>query len=235
MIGLVNEGDSLRITDESSGDNGKIGVVDRVEKDGVRLVLDDGRKVRRSWGVERVTASREDRIAMAMLQAPKNATEERECLALGITVQVNADMLNLLLEENESLRKKLADTKDWMKCANQFAWAHERNCPRREGGDCNCGLDQFLGRPRPYIESWKSQLADLETRCKSLDEGALPRRTRIAELERQLSDIESADWKGVGERWRQECLTHRERIIALEKELGSVRKHYAESIDARTR
>ncbi len=52
MIGLVSVGDRLRITDKCSSDYTKIGTVDRVEVTGIRLVLDDGRKVRRSWGVE---------------------------------------------------------------------------------------------------------------------------------------------------------------------------------------
>ena len=54
MIGLVEVGETLRITDKCSGDCGQTGIVDRVENGGVRIVLADGCKVRRSWGVERV-------------------------------------------------------------------------------------------------------------------------------------------------------------------------------------
>ncbi len=57
MTGLVSIGEQLRIMDPVSGDNGTVGVVDRVELTGVRLVLPDGRKVRRSWGLERVPTS----------------------------------------------------------------------------------------------------------------------------------------------------------------------------------
>lgn len=53
--------------------------------------------------------------------------------------------------------------RDWMRAANQFAWSHERNCPRwtEENGMCNCGLDTFLSRPRKFIDSWKSENAQL--------------------------------------------------------------------------
>lgn len=64
-----------------------------------------------------------------------------------------------------ALRKERDDARDWIKAARQFAWAHERNCPgyTQGGAHCTCGLDQFLGRPRPYVESWKDQVAALET------------------------------------------------------------------------
>jgi hypothetical protein len=55
--------------------------------------------------------------------------------------------------------KVIAELRDWIRAANQFAWAHERTCPRHDADDpCNCGLDAFLSRPRPVIESFRAQL-----------------------------------------------------------------------------
>ncbi len=128
--------------------------------------------------------TRENRITLALQQAPKNDTEARECRALGITVEVNADMLALLQEDNAKLTKERDDLRDWMKCANQFAWAHERICPRHDSDKtCTCGLDQFLGRPRPTIESWKSKIQQIATET----------RTRADELYRHASTMRDKD------------------------------------------
>ncbi len=51
--------------------------------------------------------TREDRITAAAQQAPKNATESRECRALGITVEVNADMLKLLQEDLTAAQERI--------------------------------------------------------------------------------------------------------------------------------
>lgn len=49
------------------------------------------------------------------------------------------------------------DLRDWMRAANQFAWAHEQTCPRHDADlPCNCGLDEFLARPKRVIESVKT-------------------------------------------------------------------------------
>lgn len=41
----------------------------------------------------------------------------------------------------------------------------------------------------------------------------------LAAERRKLSDIEEADWRGVGERWREGCLRHRAEIIAQREQL----------------
>lgn len=69
----------------------------------------------------------------------------------------------VLLLSDAALRKERDDLRDWMKCANKFAWSHETTCPRHDADEpCKCGLDQFLGRPRLYIESWKARVETLE-------------------------------------------------------------------------
>lgn len=70
-------------------------------------------------------------------------------------------------------QERVAELTDWMKTANGFAWAHERTCPRHDGdAPCNCGLDQFLARPRPTIESFKARLKLLEDTGKALGSAA---------------------------------------------------------------
>ena len=144
------------------------------------------------------TLSREDRITRALQQAPKNDTEARECRALGITVEVNADMLALLQEDNAKLTKERDDARDWIKAANQFAWAHERNCPgyTHGGAHCNCGLDTFLGRPRPYVDSWRSELLlardhwqGFEADCKLYESDIAEQRAEIARLREALNNL----------------------------------------------
>jgi hypothetical protein len=76
-------------------------------------------------------------------------------------------------DERNEFRAKLADVEqakqnlsDWIKAANQFAWAHERTCPRRTANEaCNCGLDAFMCRPRPFIESLKQRADSAEARA----------------------------------------------------------------------
>ena len=66
-------------------------------------------------------------------------------------------------EEIEELEQRIAELTSWIKAANQFAWVHETDCPGRKSGSlCTCGLDQFLGRPRPFVESYKDRIAELE-------------------------------------------------------------------------
>jgi hypothetical protein len=70
-----------------------------------------------------------------------------------------------LAEANQRIEKQAS----WIKAARQFAWAHEHGCPRYTGdGPCNCGLDQFLGRPKPFVESYKTSIAELEGKLKKL-------------------------------------------------------------------
>jgi DNA-binding CsgD family transcriptional regulator len=57
------------------------------------------RKAKRTW-------TRKERIEAAKQSAPKNAIEERECLVLGTVVTVNADMLNMLQEDNALLKRQ---------------------------------------------------------------------------------------------------------------------------------
>lgn len=71
-----------------------------------------------------------------------------------------------IIVSHEQLRAENERLKDWMRAARQFAWAHERTCPRRvTDGDCNCGLDEFLGRPRPYVESFRDEIKRLQEPC----------------------------------------------------------------------
>lgn len=79
-------------------------------------------------------------------------------------------MLSETRAKIEHLTKERDDARDWIKAANHFAWAHERNCPgyTNGGSHCTCGLDQFLGRPRPYIESWKARAEKAEKDLDSL-------------------------------------------------------------------
>ncbi len=59
-----------------------------------------------------------------------------------------------------SQAEEIAGLKDWVKAANQFAWAHEHYCKRNTTGDsCTCELESFLSRPRPFVESYKQQIA----------------------------------------------------------------------------
>lgn len=78
------------------------------------------------------------------------------------------------------LARMVLDLHDWIKCANQFMWAHEHDCPRsKEDAPCSCGLDQFLGRPRPFLESYRAQVADLTAE-------KLERSERVAALIEEL-------------------------------------------------
>lgn len=81
-------------------------------------------------------------------------------------------MLSAARASIDQLTRERDDLRDWMKCANQFAWAHEHKCPRHDADEpCNCGLDQFLGRPRPYIESWKSSIEKVEQELAAVKRG----------------------------------------------------------------
>ena len=75
------------------------------------------------------------------------------------------------------LQTRIDDLTGWIKAANQFAWAHERNCPRHDGdAECVCGLDAFLSRPRPFLESLKARIAELEAElvdCRKVCSGLL--------------------------------------------------------------
>ena len=52
---------------------------------------------------------------------------------------------------------------DWMRAAHQFAWAHERACPRHDAdAPCNCGLDEFLSRPKAVTESVRDLRATVQ-------------------------------------------------------------------------
>lgn len=58
----------------------------------------------------------------------------------------------------ERLAAENKDLKDWARAAHQFAWAHERSCPRHDtDSPCSCGLDRFLSRPRPFVEGLRAE------------------------------------------------------------------------------
>ena len=83
-------------------------------------------------------------------------TREDEAFNAGVesVARVNRELVKQIAE----LKVEQERLSSWIKAANQFAWAHERDCPRRElGGACTCGLDQFLGRPKPFVESFKAE------------------------------------------------------------------------------
>jgi hypothetical protein len=74
-----------------------------------------------------------------------------------------------LAEDLAKANQRIEKQASWIKAANQFAWAHEHGCPRyTRDAPCNCGLDQFLGRPKPFIESYKTSIAELEDKLKKL-------------------------------------------------------------------
>jgi hypothetical protein len=54
MMGILKLGELLRITDNCSSDCGKLGVVVDIATCYCTVQLFDGRKVRRSWGIEKV-------------------------------------------------------------------------------------------------------------------------------------------------------------------------------------
>lgn len=59
--------------------------------------------------------------------------------------------------ELAAARRERDEARWWIQAANQFAWAHERTCPRHDADAvCDCGLDDFLSRPRPFVESYKA-------------------------------------------------------------------------------
>ena len=53
-MGILKLGELLRITDNCSSDCGKLGVVVDIATCYCTVQLFDGRKVRRSWGIEKV-------------------------------------------------------------------------------------------------------------------------------------------------------------------------------------
>lgn len=97
------------------------------------------------------------------------------------------------------LLDRIVELEAWIKVANQFAWAHETDCPRRAGDHpCSCGLDQFLGRPKPFIESYKQQLGELETEIRELkawagkNEGLMQFQDRVIEaVSKKVTELES--------------------------------------------
>lgn len=73
-----------------------------------------------------------------------------------------------LLTEVRALREAKEHLEDWMRAANQFAWAHERDCPRHDtDAPCTRGLDTFLSRPRVVVESVRALREEI--RCVSSD------------------------------------------------------------------
>lgn len=73
------------------------------------------------------------------------------------------ERVKVLTAERNQAREKVANLKDWIVAAHQFMWAHEKTCPRHDADlPCDCGLDEFLGRPRPFIEGHKARIATLE-------------------------------------------------------------------------
>ena len=98
-------------------------------------------------------------IKAALHPLAKIAANWQDCPRAGAEVaQARID----LKAENARLRAELADYRDWTKLANGFAWAHENDCPRHNADEaCTCGLDQFLARPRPTIESFRTEFAKL--------------------------------------------------------------------------
>jgi hypothetical protein len=97
--------------------------------------------------------------------------------------------------ERRELYRRVSELTDWIKAANGFAWAHERTCPRHDAdAPCNCGLDQFLSRPRPTIESYAAQVAELERELRVAQAMIQSRLSHdgIAATESRLAALEDA-------------------------------------------
>jgi hypothetical protein len=110
----------------------------------------------------------------------------------------NGDLKSYLKQyrDNEAgLLQRIVDLRSWIKAANQFAWAHERDCPRRVSDDaCACGLDEFLGRPRPFIESYQQRISELEGQLEA-------KRVKVANLSAFFREgieisFDGGDWCG---------------------------------------
>lgn len=90
----------------------------------------------------------------------RKGVEAEECPWCSAGEKPTLERYKSLEDELTTAQARIAELAGWMKAANKFAWAHEMGCPRRETGSaCDCGLDLFLSRPRPVIESFQSQLA----------------------------------------------------------------------------
>lgn len=88
-------------------------------------------------------------------------------------------------EDCGRMAKRLANLEAWMKAANQFAWAHEKHCPRHDRDEpCNFGLHDFLSKPRPFIESFQKRIAELETLV-------IARESLVSELAREKGELEA--------------------------------------------
>jgi hypothetical protein len=97
----------------------------------------------------------------------------------------------------EELKRTNAENvwlKSWIKAAKQFAWAHETGCARGTSeGACTCGLDQFLGRSKMFVESYQAEVArlkQLEVENAALREAHSELRGRYENLLGQQSAIE---------------------------------------------
>jgi hypothetical protein len=78
-------------------------------------------------------------------------------------------------EEMEFMLLQNKDLRDWMRCADGFAWAHEHGCPRKTSGEeaCNCGLDAFLSQPRKVMGGYRDTLKKIRLLANSsTDENA---------------------------------------------------------------
>lgn len=87
-------------------------------------------------------------------------TDRAQELLDSLFVSEHAD-ISLLIAEALEGRERIGNFESWCAAARQFMWAHEHSCPRRTEGTCNCGLDSFLSRPRPFVESYKQRIAEL--------------------------------------------------------------------------
>lgn len=103
-----------------------------------------------------------------------NTVEPTNQPVVGHHIQVGyspSETEQALVQRVHELERKLAEFESWVKAANQFAWAHEKSCPGYffGGAQCICGLNQFLGRPRPFVESYKSQLEEARRKIANLE------------------------------------------------------------------
>ena len=83
---------------------------------------------------------------------------------------VTVDEVAALTAKITELGRDLAAAKMWIAASRKFALSHERFCPRwnEPDGDCNCGLHEFLSRPRPIVDELTAKAEALDALAENL-------------------------------------------------------------------
>ena len=125
--------------------------------------------------VNRLTESRDAISALFPDDAPHKHSES------GVSL---LDDVRYLIAERKRIAEERDAARKWIKAAHRFAWAHEHSCPRHDSdSDCNCGLHEFLSRPRPVVESYESELSALRAELAQV-------RVRLEEAERDTKRLD---------------------------------------------